>query len=579
MAARDLQDKPSDDDFAGPELDALFERARAYPPSPNQLTHMLRGIPPTESRWRGRLWRITAGVAASAALIAGVTLLLAPPGQSRAFALSQVADTLRAAPVVKQTWDKGAVTWEARGHLLARRNADGTRCTYWDIINERYSTYDAERGCIMISTVERWAPPTGFTGARNLDELAAEAATWGQSPDERWERHDTVIDGRPHVELQAKREQYFSTILIDPQLGRVVSAVCHEGRVRYDYPEAPPLSIYDLGVPGDVPVVDGTASPELLALREQVVAAMARGFGAYRMVSVYSGAEGMNQVRLITDGRRRRIDVLPNEDRGAWTVDDLREAAPRYLLVDPQDKSNLLQIFDGSFETFLYRDAEGYPKSRQVTPTFWEHTWMEALEDACWLRKEGFFHPWGDRQDELIGPDERGWLGIRIRGQANNCERPWLMERWFDPQHGYVIAGGRSLNFPDAPWQLKHNWQEEYLQYSSSVVRPLLDAPAQGGESEVLEWAQLRENRWYPKLSMIRQIKQSADGKWPNDDQPFSEGQVLGAGQVSHEPARFAGGTSAVRYHYILAEPLEHVEDAWFEIPPEWLAVPAKEWP
>jgi hypothetical protein len=174
-----------------------------------------------------------------------------------------------------------------------------------------------------------------------------------------------------------------------------------------------------------------------------------------------------------------------------------------------------------------------------------------------WGRHEGFFSNWPDHQDEYLGPNEHGWVGIRTRGQANNVERPYLRETWFDPNHGYAWVARRSLTFPEAEWQLKPNWQAEYHE-----LFPPADAPVQGSVTLEVEWADLREGQWYPALRTTRHVERGPDGEWRERREADTD------------------GFRPVTRRYILAEPLEGVDERWFEIPVDWLEqAPLRPWP
>ncbi|MCH8807257.1 MAG: hypothetical protein IH986_14395 [Planctomycetes bacterium] len=535
------------------DLDALFETARRHPAGPERFAELLRAVP-SPLRRRPRLWQTAGALLATAAVIGTVLLVLAPPDPPRAFALSRVAAAMRAAQVVRQETDRG-VFWESRGRFVARKNADGTRVSYMDMERQRYTSFDAERGCIMISSCEQITLPQGLRGPYTLDELITQAESWGRSFDEHWIRRDFVSDGQQRIELVAKQTEaagvfQISKVLIDATTGRILRTESEDSSCEYSYPDTPPQDIYDLGVPRDAPVVDGTASKELFALRDKVLSAMRPGFGAYRMVSL-SNVGGSGMRRVITDGRRYRVESAFYQPTPDWTVEEMRRLAKEHIASHPLTTGpRIVAIFDGESETAIHFDADNRPQYRSLRPRGFESGSTQLLDLQTWGRsvESGFFHIWPDHQAEFIGPNEIGLVGMRIRGQANNVKRPYLFEWWFDPNHGYARAGGRSFHYPDAPWQLKKNWQTGYHN-----PFPPADAPAEGAISEMLEWAELRKGQWYPRLRVARSVVLGADGLW----------------REREEPNRV--GFRAVARRYILAEPLEHVDDVWFRIPDEWI--------
>lgn len=219
-----------------------------------------------------------------------------------------------------------------------------------------------------------------------------------------------------------------------------------------------------------------------------------------------------------------------------------------------------IYILTENSETSVWFDENGAILGRRVCPRYAAFIPLHTLEAKTgWIRARAFFGSWPDQQYDYLGPNEKGWVGYRCRGQANNCSRPYLQERLFDPQRGYVPCSSSWQDDPQADWQLKSDWQEEYSRDPSVAIQCPPDVPARRGEGEVLEWAQLRPGQWYPAVRRSRQLERAPDGTWQLRDNPTVEGY------------------RAVTYDVLIATPLESVDERWFEIPEEWLAVPARE--
>jgi hypothetical protein len=305
---------------------------------------------------------------------------------------------------------------------------------------------------------------------------------------------------------------------------------------------------------------------------------MHSGFGAYRMIYIWTlGGLGVHHV--ISDGRQCRCDTILLSDP-SWALADLPELARRYWDYDPSatpPKSVLL--FDGEVETRMSFDEEGRPTSRFVCGALPSVSWTHTLEHLAWGLRQGFgfFGDWTDRQDQFVGPDSLGRLGCRTLGQANNISRPWRYERWYDPQHGLALGLLRSQEFPTATWQLDANWQEKYVNDNTScTLRSPVDAPTESHEHEVLEWAELRPGQWYPRLVRMHTLIQTPDGRWVARQPEAVVRYLVGGETVEYEKTeQEARERAEPKYRYILAEPLDDVDESWFELPPEWLEVPA----
>lgn len=538
------------DEPCPPELESLLAKARRSPPQDAQLIHMLRAVRHGRDSRPIRMVRRAAPWMATAAAIAAVALIIVGVDQPPAFALSQVAESMRQATVVKQTGPHGETYWKSRGHYIARRKSDGSYFAFWNFDAEQHATFDTGRGSIMLTTCERPAAGLQWTGAHTLDELIAAAESWGSSFDERWERRDTEVDGRKMVELRAKDpKDRLTRVLIDPQSRRVVRSESPAGWTEYEYPSQGPRDIYDLGVARDTPVIDGTASAELLDLRQRVLAARGDGFGAYRMVSVSSvGGSGMH--RVITDGRRYRVENYFAGEASNWTLEEIRSRATEQIGFEPLSaRPAAFAIFDGQTEMRVHFDKTGKLIIRSVRPAPFASYQTHTLKVRTWLHGDGFFHPWPDRQDEYVEPDVRGWVAMRVLGQANLINRPWLFEKWFDPARGYRVVKQANTQFAEAQWQLDASWKARYDASPDAMIRgSTSDSPDERSEWEVLEWAELRAGQWYPALSRGRQLERSEDGEWREK------------------------GERAVTHTFVLAQPLERVDESWFEIPDAWLA-------
>ena len=572
---RDPVRAAEDDELA--ELEPLFEKARAHRPSEGTLAHLLRAVPRHTVAHR-RLWKTAGALLATAAIVLIAVVTLIPPSQPRALALSQVAEAMRKAPIILGRCDRGYEVWRSPGQFYAIKHADLSEIKFLDAAKQESWTYAGGRNCIVVCTCESQHVLLDYQPAQTLEDLIQEIEAVGGSVDERWSRKDLETEDGPRIELTRKDDDPWSRkIVIDGRSGLIVRTESVQERISYSYPETGPRDIYDLGLPRDTRVVDGRASAELLDLRERVLAAMRRGFGAYRMIYIDTvGGLGLHHV--VSDGRRCRCDnILLSQP--TWALADLPEMARRYWDYDPSataPKSVLL--FDGEVETRMSFDEEGRPTRRSVCGAWGAASWTRTLEHLTWALRQGFgfFGDWGDRQDQFVGSDPLGRICYRSLGQANNISRPWLYERWYDPQHGYGLGLLRSQKFPEAPWQLDPSWQDEYVNdQTTCTLRTPVNAPAESHEWEVLEWAELRPGQWYPRLTQLRTLVQTQDGRWVAR-QPQTKVRYLLGGEILEYEKTEEEAKERVepKYRYIQAEPLDEVNESWFELPEDWLEVP-----
>jgi hypothetical protein len=535
-------------------LEALFDRALQQPPSPAQLTQMLRGVRGV-ARSHRRVWATLGAVASGVTAVVAMALLLAGPDQPRAFAINQVAEAMRQVPLVKLRTADGGTVWEGRGRFYAYVTEDGSRAIYKDLIKLESADYDARRKCIMLTACEPLPSIPSLAGLVTLEDLVNAAEPWGRSYEDYWDTREVTRDGRHLIALSPKQSVTYSrqsTYFIDPATGLIAAVDWHSGTTLYEYPSHGPKDIYDLGAPRDLPVVDGRPSRELMELRERVMAATKRGFGAYHLVLVEaSGGQGLR--RITTDGWRMRVEVdrLPYDQR--WTLNELQAMAAEAIR-DPLAPGNQRRgVSDGTTDTMVSIDEAGAFHFRHERPAQGAALIQQTLEVVAYGWREGFFHIWTDHQYEYLPRNERGWLGYRLLSQASECTRPNVVERWYDPARAHCLCGGRRLEDPAANWQLDPNWPEIYNAYESWVAA---DDPPMRTLWRILEWGELRPGQWYPSVSESRHEVQDDDGSW-----------------VLHERPDFVG-YQPLSWRVALAVPLDEVKDEWFEVPAEWRDVP-----
>ena len=539
------------------ELAELFARAQSYRPPTEQLTTMLRGVPGPSALTARRVLRVGGPFMATAAAVACVALLVLSSHTQPAFALSRVADAMRTVAVVQQTLSDGSVYWESPGRCSAVRPPDGGEYVFRDYVRETIATYQPARGCIVMSTGDTPELSHGLRGECTLADLIQTAESWGRSFAERWQRTDRTENGRPVIVLVSKLpETWLRSATIDGVSGRFVRTETRAGTTAYAYPDDAPRDLRDVGVPRDVPVIDGTAPPQVLALRDQVRVRARRGLGAYRLVSV----DRSETMRVISDGYRWRVDILREPEERPGGLSELETRARSYDHMESLVRQvYTTEILAGDVETVVHFDEQGAVAQRRVRPQAFglakSHTLETQIDWSC--SPEAFFGTWGNEQCAALGPDEHGWIGYGIRGQANRVARPYYRERWYDPTRGYVLCYTWSYDDPQAEWQLTPDWRKEYAAYTLGPYKPSADAPAAGSFWEVVQWAELRPGQWYPAVSRSGDLERAADGSWRHATTDQS-------------------GSDTARYQVLRATALGSVDEQWFEIPAEWLRVPAQ---
>lgn len=564
-------------------LDALFAEARQHPPDERQLTQMLRGVPSGRSAFRRRILRITGATLSAAAVIALVWLIILPPNLPRALGLSDVVAAMKAAPVIRIVHDDGSINWDISDRAWVYISSDGVTTIMEDKRTRERADYDAHRGKHGAIILRKLDPRQDGAGDNerhesHLDRLLRDAAKAGKSFDDLWEQTIGAEDGRPVVHLIARDPdpRGVRECAVDAQSGMLLWTRTSHGRAEYSYPTEAPRDIYDLGVPRDTPVLDYRPSEALYALRDHVVAAQREPLGAYRMVKLEIGRDTESEI-FITDGARCRLDRVPDDLVCDTSVEHLPQVAQSLLERDLCDWSFAQLLVDDEQTTLISHGDAGHPALRHLFPSGDSLGWTHSLAFETWGCSPGTFLSFArDGQIVYLGNNSRGEVGTRILSQATQHVRPVMRERWYDPAHAYRVVREALYSFPEADWQLRPDWQQNYVQGEyGPIVRLLPDAPAEGSETEVLQWAELRPGLWFPQLRQTRYVVQSREGDWvPSTSNGFDEGRVAFGKIIRREDSRNLEPLPSTSYLYIAAVPLDEVPEECFQMPDEWRALP-----
>jgi hypothetical protein len=573
---------------ADPELDGLFAQARNHLPADETLLRVLRAVPSSRRGAAHRLLKPLAAALSAAAVIVAAVLIYLPPGQHRAFALADVAREMRNVPALKATSADGTIQYSGHGRFAEVREG-GRRVWFWDEPARVRATYDADRGTVILSSADPW-PPLGDGGVAylTLDRLVQEAEAMGRSLEDDWIRADTTEGDRKLVILTAKsqpRRARFSSCGIDAATGRFAWVDYAGERTTYAYPSEAPCDIYALGVPREVPVVDWRAGPELAELRNTFVAgeeAMDRQYVPYRMVEVDT-TFGTDEVTVtITDGRRYRAAQFPVASQDHWTPGELAALASTYAKAGASMTAEHTTVCDGEKETVLY-PATKDQAARRWTERHVEDSRLHPLNWLTWRRATGvFFGPFSDQRFERLEPNEHGWLGFRSFEQPDSFSLPRAEDVWVDPAHGFLPCRFVGTVDPSADWVVQPNWQDKYVRdlarRKSPILHPLPDARPERTVTEIVAWGEVRPGQWYPQVIRTTTLIRADDGTWQEGTQDQFETGYIAWGEIQrHEqPQDTRRFGSSSTYRYVLVEPIDQVDETWFQVPPEWSNVPAE---
>ncbi len=521
-------------------FDELFQSARRLPPTSDQLEHFLRAVPRSPRHGAGQahyqirriVWRICGGAAAIAAIIAIVAGILGPGSTHPTFAMSMVLPAMRNVEVIHAIHN-GVEWWEMPGEFSALRWADDKESVhYFNIPLEEYATYNAVRGCIVLTTCE----PTHahLDGLPTLKTLVADLEAIGDRLDRDWTRRDVYRDGRAVVEYTPNAPRDCAAMVFDAASGRLIERKDSSGSTRFDYPPAGPRNIYDMGVPRDAPLVDGRASQELLQLRLTALQHWAPTFGPYLSVVVTYGQQAY---LVLSDGERRRIETYDFRDTPAQSLDEQVTIASQFLAGEVRGRCTEVEIVNGAVATRVRLDEQGRPGPPAKFDSLLAHYGL-VLEES-----DEFFNYAPDRLYEYLGMNDAGWFGYQSLSQPNlslfHDDRPVLAEMWFDPAHNYRQCSMTVLQIHESQWQLCADGGDTF-------ENELHGGRGIGHEFRVIEWAELRPGQWYPAITETQSMVRSFDAKAPTLEELGEE-------------------ASPPNYQVVAAIPLEGIDDHEFE--------------
>ena len=151
-----------------------------------------------------------------------------------------------------------------------------------------------------------------------------------------------------------------------------------------------------------------------------------------------------------------------------------------------------------------------------------------------------------------------------------------------DPEHGSLPCRFVATVDPGGDWVVQPNWQDKYVRETLRRHSPMvLQLPAARPEqtvTEVLTWGQVRPGQWYPQTTRSTTLILDDDGTWREGTQDQFETGYLAGGEIRRndhpQDTRKFGASST--YRYVLVEPIDQVDETWFQVPAEWLDVPAE---
>lgn len=509
---------PLDFDDDQPLESALAEAVKAFPP-PAGLQGTVRerlfgrpesppACPRPRAGWR-RVRRLLAGAIAGCLLVAAVVWLCWPETQlvSVAYAeLAQVFENTNRAEWVHYFEKDGREIWMSfRPHRYYSKYPGGA-CAMDRSTNRQYR-YDAAKGTLAVSFMDS---PSGHSWDQYAsladymrDFMRLKIEHFEQSGSQVQKGSET-LDGRTvtvyavSVFRDGEKEGTLK-YCVDPETGLVVAI---EGvgagllswrrlRVVFEYPAQGPQSIYDLGVPRDVKIVDKTPPPEVLDLVakvEQAAKAEPRQFYQVSAQVYESFSEGyppwagaIVKVRWYKEGQRRTEEYRVRCPRTLSRQQAL-EYLERLKKEIPVDRLEKIEAWLGSRkpDKIMIDDARGistvYRLSKEgklVTERYSCAWFAEYLGIGAWrlpVELDG---------DPVLLEEEGRWgklVGIE------NHDSPLKSHRWyFNPDRDLLCE----------------RYERRIRAYDSN--------PARTDSGEVLEYAKTPAGRWFPKR--IRRLK------------------------------------------------------------------------
>lgn len=321
----------------------------------------------------------------------------------------------------------------------------------------------------------------------------------------------------------AGNEQPTETVLrVDPKTELPVSWESTIGKTqvfscRVDYPATGPQTIYALGIPRDVEILDQTPSPD----QERILAALKTGrtgFDSYRAVVVESNsadhhANGSQVYQVWRQGLKWRVEQLrqpvrlgpgphadevpEGEEPRSWWLergyewakmpqsvsDGTQEIRLESIRVQPRqpDPSNRRYILIASYKpvatnTFRPRTTDPQPRDYRIMPEF--HAYPFLFGAGIW----GFqinvdAHP-------TEGPPRTVLVDSRKKSPSKLPGRIRGARYWVDPSRGYVIQ------------------QTQWLKTGQTDQ-------SRGGRVEMEELAVSPSGLWYP--GVVRELQNSVN--------------------------------------------------------------------
>ncbi len=417
------------------------------------------------------VWRIVmtgrmGKLAVAAAMVIGLLVLVEQFGGPAAGAGVAWGD-VRAA-FLQQLWvhvkyDNGEETWsnlQTGDHYAKQWNG---RCVAIDrarnlrqIYEPQYSQQISEDRPTIYpdGVIPPWEPETAWESAIGPWEQMAEH---GGAGDWEVERHLDQTGGAPSVRFDcyyndaAGRRLLIRQIWADPKtrlpltIWERLQLADREQQKReaitgaFDFPATGPASLYDLGVPQDLPLVktyDKVAAPSAEKVLESARAALAAFPSRYRVVVWDNTRESEIDV-IWRDGKKLRSDRYFNllGDRNASYHLKLPASAQDVLKWTPTQPPISTDLLDGVREYTRSYVHPAVGNTRDEVRVMQSHG-RDLLPSSCkpiegqWPCVD--YDPAGISVIDDAPPELRQYIGLRVGGAARH------QDYYLDPQHDFI---------------------------------------------------------------------------------------------------------------------------------------------
>ncbi|MHC4926061.1 MAG: hypothetical protein ACYTER_01800 [Planctomycetota bacterium] len=288
----------------------------------------------------------------------------------------------------------------------------------------------------------------------------------------------------------------------DPQDNLIITKISTSEPV-----DRAPANIYELGVPGDVTIINKVPDKRVQEVRKQIEMHKGRFLKNYIAVHTEIDVEDkqprlMEGTVIYCKGKKIRVDsfrsIYPSDKKKPIPAKATELVKDSLGLLEPyvpkKPRLRAIHLYDGLWQHIYEEQGDEIILKKPHRRPDGDLYGDDDIEDFGWRLLWLLNEPEWMYEDEFA--KENGLIGMEITWQSQWGRLPERKVLYVDPEKDYCFRRYTEEKIVDAPWQIGKNWLEAAKEKKNlrETVRIY----------EVTDYAQTAAGQWYPKAFTVK---------------------------------------------------------------------------